>query len=54
MMPYSLTTLGVGKQTFYRQAAMPGAQTCAFAREVISSNATMPDALEEQEYHKDF
>ncbi len=43
---YSLTTLGIGKRAFYTQVHMDDARAYQYAREVISSNALMPDALE--------
>lgn len=38
--------VGVGKQAFYRQLGMPTEQAYAYAKEVMSSNATFEDAQE--------
>lgn len=43
---YSLVTLGMGKQAFYRQIEMSDADAYHYAKEVISANAVMPDAIE--------
>lgn len=43
---YSLVTLGLGKQAFYQQIEMAEAEAYHYAKEVISSNALMPDAVE--------
>jgi enoyl-CoA hydratase/carnithine racemase len=43
---YSLVTLGIGKQAFYRQIEMSDADAYHYAKEVISGNAVMPDAIE--------
>lgn len=43
---YSLVTLGLGKQAFYRQLEMHEAEAYHYAKEVISENAIMPDAIE--------
>ncbi|RLB18796.1 MAG: enoyl-CoA hydratase [Deltaproteobacteria bacterium] len=43
---YSLVTIGIGKQTFYRQIEMSDAGAYHYAKEVISANAVMPDAVE--------
>jgi enoyl-CoA hydratase/carnithine racemase len=43
---YSLVTLGIGKQAFYRQIEMTDANAYQYAKEVISANAVMPDAVE--------
>ncbi len=43
---YSLVTLGLGKLAFYQQIEMAEAQAYHYAKEVISSNAVMPDAVE--------
>jgi enoyl-CoA hydratase/carnithine racemase len=43
---YSLVTLGIGKQAFYRQIEMTDANAYHYAKEVISANAVMPDAVE--------
>lgn len=43
---YSLVTLGLGKQAFYRQLEMHEADAYHYAKEVISGNAIMPDAIE--------
>lgn len=40
------TVVGLGKQAFYRQINMPQHQAYAYAREVMSFNATFPDAQE--------
>ncbi len=38
--------VGIGKQAFYRQLEMPQPQAYAYAKEVMSLNATMADAQE--------
>lgn len=38
--------VGLGKQAFYRQINMPQHQAYAYAKEVMSFNATFPDAQE--------
>lgn len=43
---YSLNTLSIGKRAFYTQMHMDDERAYQYAREVISSNALMPDALE--------
>lgn len=43
---YSLDTLGLGKQLFYKQINMEDFQALAYATEVISLNSTNPDAKE--------
>ncbi len=43
---YSRITLGVGKQAFYQQIGMADAQAYHYAKEVISANACMADAIE--------
>ena len=43
---YSLVTLGLGKQAFYQQMGMAEGEAYHYAREVISSNALMSDAVE--------
>jgi enoyl-CoA hydratase/carnithine racemase len=42
----SSTVVGLGKQAFYRQLAMPQQQAYAYAKEVMSFNATFADAQE--------
>lgn len=42
----SAAVVGLGKQAFYRQIAMPQHQAYAYAKEVMSFNATFPDAQE--------
>lgn len=42
----SATVVGLGKQVFYRQLGMPQHQAYAYTREVMSFNATFPDAQE--------
>lgn len=42
----SAFTLGIGKQAFYRQLDMPQPQAYAYAKEVMSLNATAADAQE--------
>ncbi len=42
----SATVVGLGKQAFYRQLAMPQHQAYAYAKEVMSFNATFADAQE--------
>jgi hypothetical protein len=39
-------TVGIGKQAFYRQLEMPQPQAYAYAKEVMSLNATATDAQE--------
>jgi len=46
MAQYSLVTLGIGKQSFYRQIHMDDERAYHYGREVISANALMPDAKE--------
>lgn len=46
IVQYSLVTLGIGKQAFYRQIEMNDANAYHYAKEVISANAVMPDAIE--------
>ena len=43
---YSLDILNLGKQAFYQQIEMAEMQAYQYAKEVISANALMPDALE--------
>lgn len=43
---YSLETIGIGKRGFYRQIDMTEGQAYEFAKELISSNAMMDDAVE--------
>ena len=43
---YSLDILNLGKQAFYQQIEMAEMQAYQYAKEVISTNALMPDALE--------
>jgi enoyl-CoA hydratase/carnithine racemase len=43
---YSIVTIGIGKQAFYRQIEMNDANAYHYAKEVISANTVMPDALE--------
>jgi enoyl-CoA hydratase/carnithine racemase len=43
---YSLDILSLGKQAFYQQIEMAEMQAYQYAKEVISANALMPDALE--------
>jgi enoyl-CoA hydratase/carnithine racemase len=43
---YSLTIVNLGKQTFYQQIEMAEKQAYQYAKEVISANALMDDALE--------
>ena len=43
---YSSSTIGIGKQAFYRQLEMPQDQAYAYAKEVMSLNALSPDAHE--------
>jgi enoyl-CoA hydratase/carnithine racemase len=42
----SAAVVGLGKQAFYRQINMPQHQAYAYAKEVMSFNATFPDAQE--------
>jgi enoyl-CoA hydratase/carnithine racemase len=42
----SSAVVGLGKQAFYRQLSMPQHQAYAYAKEVMSFNATFPDAQE--------
>ncbi len=42
----SAAVVGMGKQAFYRQLGMPQHQAYAYAKEVMSFNATFPDAQE--------
>lgn len=42
----SSAVLGLGKQAFYRQLSMPQHQAYAYAKEVMSFNATFADAQE--------
>jgi len=42
----SAFTVGIGKQAFYRQLEMPQPQAYAYAKEVMSLNATAADAQE--------
>jgi enoyl-CoA hydratase/carnithine racemase len=42
----SSVVVGLGKQAFYRQLAMPQQQAYAYAKEVMSFNATFADAQE--------
>ena len=42
----SATVVGLGKQAFYRQLGMPQHQAYAYAKEVMSFNATFADAQE--------
>jgi enoyl-CoA hydratase/carnithine racemase len=42
----SITVVGLGKQAFYRQLGMPQHQAYAYAKEVMSFNATFADAQE--------
>ena len=46
MAGYSLNTLGIGKQAFYRQVPMDEERAYYYGREVISANALMSDARE--------
>ena len=43
---YSLVPLGMGKQAFYQQIHMADRPAYNYAKEVISANATMTDAIE--------
>jgi len=43
---YSRVVIGLGKQAFYRQMSLDDRQAYDYTREVISSNALMPDAQE--------
>lgn len=43
---YSLAIVNLGKQTFYQQIEMAEKQAYQYAKEVISANALMDDALE--------
>ena len=43
---YSLTIVSLGKQTFYQQIKMAEKQAHQYAKEVISADALMDDALE--------
>jgi len=43
---YSLAIVSLGKQTFYQQIEMAEKQAYQYAKEVISANALMDDALE--------
>lgn len=43
---YCLSTLGVGKEAFYNQIHMDDEKAYGYGREVISSNAVMPEARE--------
>ncbi|MFP4393175.1 MAG: enoyl-CoA hydratase [Desulfohalobiaceae bacterium] len=43
---YSLNTLGLGKELFYKQVNMEDFQALAYATQVISLNSTSPDAKE--------
>ena len=43
---YSLVPLGIGKQAFYQQIHMDDRRAYHYAKEVISANATMGDAIE--------
>ena len=43
---YSLVPLGIGKQAFYQQIHMDDRLAYSYAKEVISANATMADAIE--------
>lgn len=42
----SSVVIGLGKQAFYRQAGMTQSQAYAYASEVMTLNATLPDAQE--------
>jgi enoyl-CoA hydratase/carnithine racemase len=42
----SSTVVGIGKQAFYQQVGMPQSQAYAYAKEVMSFNATFADAQE--------
>ncbi len=46
MAQYCLATLGIGKQAFYTQIHMDDERAYRYGREVISSNAVMPEARE--------
>ncbi|MFO7784111.1 MAG: enoyl-CoA hydratase [Thermodesulfobacteriota bacterium] len=46
MAQYCLATLGTGKQAFYNQIHMDDERAYRYGREVISSNAVMPEARE--------
>ena len=43
---YSRVTLGLGKRAFYQQIEMTEAQAYPYAKELISANAVMGDAVE--------
>ncbi len=43
---YSLTVLGLGKQTFYQQVNLSDQQAYHYAKEMISANAMMEEAVE--------
>ncbi|MBN2126745.1 MAG: enoyl-CoA hydratase [Deltaproteobacteria bacterium] len=43
---YSSLTLGIGKRAFYRQVNMADRDAYEYAKEVISANAVMDDAIE--------
>ncbi|MBW1681353.1 MAG: enoyl-CoA hydratase/isomerase family protein [Deltaproteobacteria bacterium] len=43
---YSLKVLGIGKQHFYQQIDMPERQAYHYAKELMSSQALWPDAVE--------
>ncbi len=46
MAQFCLATLGIGKQAFYSQINMDDERAYRYGREVISSNAVMPEARE--------
>jgi enoyl-CoA hydratase/carnithine racemase len=43
---YSIKVLGIGKQVYYQQTEMAEAQAYTYAKEMMASQALMPDAIE--------
>ncbi len=43
---YSIKVLGIGKQVYYQQIEMAEAQAYHYAKEMMASQALMPDAIE--------
>ena len=43
---YSIKVLGIGKQVYYQQVEMAEAQAYHYAKEMMASQALMPDAIE--------
>ncbi len=43
---HSIKVLGIGKQVYYQQTEMAEAQAYAYAKEMMASQALMPDAIE--------